>query len=147
MTIKTKHCVRTGFLTFLIYSSSLKPTYCTCLYSNLKKSIVIKLGLAKKVSSTLQQYFFRVSFSISRKQKIRSNQHVLEHKANEEVGERYSALLKQFLFTIFDKTTVNNLCQSITPCIFPFPSNIRPLAMLLIVLLVLLITRKEIKTY
>ena len=88
---------------------------------------------------------YRVSFSISGNKK--SNQHVLEHKDNHEVGERYSALLKQFLSTIFDKTTVNNQCQNITPYIFLFPSNILPPAMLLIVLLALLITRKEIKAY
>ena len=44
----------------------------------------------------------------------------------EAIIEHYSALLKQFLSTIFDKTTVNNLCQNFTPCIFPFLSNIPP---------------------
>ena len=65
----------------------------------------------------------------------------------EGIIEHYSALLKQFLSAIFDKTTVNNLCQNITSRIFPFPPYIPPPEMLLIVLLVLLITRKEIKTY
>ena len=65
----------------------------------------------------------------------------------EPIIEHYTALLKQFLSIIFDKTTVNNLSKNITPCIFPFPPNIPHPEMLLIVLFLLLITRKKIKAY